>query len=65
MVWRLPITGETRTVTRFTILPTVIGNEVWWLESIIIRQSYNTQHRGWNNDWAERKRGVPNVGDGI
>lgn len=56
MVWRLPITGETRTVTRFTILPTVIGNEVWWLESIIIRQSYNTQHRGWNNDWAERKQ---------
>lgn len=55
MVWRLPITGETRTVTRFTILPTVINNEVWWLESIVIYQSYNTKHRGWNNDWAERK----------
>lgn len=56
MVWKLPTTGETRTVTRFTFLPTLINNEVWWLESIIIRQSYNTQRRGWNNDWAERKR---------
>lgn len=56
MVWKLPITGETRTVTRFTLLPTLINNEVWWLESIIIRQSYNTQRRGWNNDWAERKQ---------
>lgn len=56
MVWQLPITGETRTVTRFTFLPTVIGNKVWWLESIIIHQSYNTWHRGWNNDWAERKQ---------
>jgi hypothetical protein len=56
VVWKLPITGETRTVTRFTFLPTVIGDEVWWLESIIIHQSYNTQHRGWNNDWAERKQ---------
>jgi len=56
VVCRLPITGETRTVTRFAILPTVIDNEVWWLESIIIHQSYNTRRRGWNNDWAERKQ---------
>ena len=27
-----------RTVTRFTFLPTVIGDEVWWLESIIIHR---------------------------
>ena len=32
MVWKLPITGETRTVTRFAFLPTRINNEVWWLE---------------------------------
>ena len=50
MVWKLPITGETRTVARFAFLPTRINNEVWWLESIIMHQSYNTQHRGWNND---------------
>ena len=56
MVWKLPITGETRTVTRFAFLPTRINNEVWWLESIIMHQSYNTQHCGWNNDWAERKQ---------
>lgn len=56
MVWKLPVTGETRVVRRFTILPTVIGHEVWWLELITIHQSYNTQHRGWNNDWAENKR---------
>lgn len=58
MVWKLPITGEVRTVKRFAILPTIIGNEVWWLESIIIHQSYNTQHPGWNNDWAERRRSL-------
>lgn len=56
MVWRLPIPGETRVINRFTIFPMIIGNEVWWLEHIVIHQSYNTQHRGWNNDWAEKKR---------
>lgn len=54
MVWRLPITGDVRIVHRFAILPIIAGNEVFWLESIIIHQSYNAQHRGWNNDWAER-----------
>ena len=55
MVWKLPTTGDIRTVKRFAILPTVIDREVWWLESIVIHQSYNTRRHGWNNDWVERK----------
>lgn len=56
MVWMLPTTGETRVINRFAIFPTIVENEVWWLESITLFQSYNTRHRGWNNDLVVRKR---------
>ena len=51
----LPTTGETRIVRKFALFPIAINAEIRWLEMVTIYQSYNTRHKGWNNDYFETK----------
>lgn len=48
---RKPFTGEERVVKRFAWYPINVNGILYWLEWISIKQSYNTRHSGWNNDW--------------
>ena len=49
---RKPFTGEERIVKRFAWYPINVNGTIYWLEWIKIKQSYNTRHSGWNNDWV-------------
>lgn len=47
-----PFTGEQREVRKFAWYPIKIDSTIYWLEWITIRQSYNTGHFGWCNDFV-------------
>lgn len=51
---RKPFTGDQREVKRFAWYPMKINGSVYWMKLITIRQSYNTRHGGWCNDWVVR-----------
>lgn len=46
-----PITGATRTIRKFAWYPIYVNGVVYWFEWVTVHQTYNTRHRGWNNDW--------------
>lgn len=50
MRFNIPTTGQERKVTKFLWFPTKIQDTIYWLETVTIRQSYNTTHMGWSND---------------
>lgn len=50
-----PTTGDEREIRKFAWYPICVNEIVYWLEWITIHQSYNTRHRGWNNDWRVSK----------
>lgn len=47
-----PFTGDQREVKRFAWYPMKINGYTYWLKWITIRQSYDTRHSGWCNDWV-------------
>lgn len=49
---RKPFTGDERVVKRFAWHPIKVNGIIYWLQWIKIKQSYNTRHSGWNNDWV-------------
>ena len=46
----VPIAGQERKVKKFLWFPTKIQDTIYWLETVTIRQSYNTRRPGWCND---------------
>lgn len=46
-----PFTGDERIVKRFAWYPIKVNGIIYWLQRVKIKQSYNTRHSGWNNDW--------------
>lgn len=49
---RKPFTGDQREVKRFAWYPMKIKGKTYWLKLIVIKQSYDTRHSGWCNDWV-------------
>lgn len=49
-----PATGTVRTVTKFLFLPTVIWDEMRWLEVATIEQQYHYQPN-WHWEWLTSK----------
>lgn len=49
---RKPFTGDQREVKRFVWYPMKIKGKTYWLKRIVIKQSYDTRHSGWCNDWV-------------
>lgn len=47
-----PFTGEERVIKRFAWYPINVNGTIYWLKWIKVKQSYNTRHSGWNNDWV-------------
>ena len=47
-----PFTGDQREIKRFAWYPILIDGCTYWLEWIVIHQSYNTKFHGWNNDYV-------------
>lgn len=57
MQFNVPVTGDTREISKFTFLPTKIGRKVYWLERIKVHQSYNTRkYNKWCDDYIARER---------
>ena len=57
MQFNVPVTGDTREISKFTLFPTKVGRTVYWLERIRIHQSYNTRNfNKWNNDYIIREK---------
>lgn len=48
---RKPFTGDERVIKRFAWHPINVQGRLYWLRWIKIKQSYDTRHSGWNNDW--------------
>jgi hypothetical protein len=48
---RKPFTGDERIVKRLAWYPIKVQGTLYWFKRIKIKQSYNTRHDGWNNDW--------------